>query len=161
MTYLQVPGRWLCEALLASKPAKESKERFLKRCARRLQKVARLDALTIRHILFGGEPDSRSEIPLFVVAILAREVNKTVRYLLIGSDTVDDPNLVSRVEDDEIESAEAFALLIDKYDLPFPSLLWEHGFPAFRKGAVGRITLGQWEELYRERYGAEPRPRVI
>lgn len=158
MTYLEIPGRWLREALLASKPPKEATRKFLTRCARRLETIARLDRPTVTQLLFSDDPVPN--VPLFVVAILAREVRKSIEYLLIGSDSTIDPGLISTAEGAEITSANSFSRFLDRFDVPFPSVVWEYGFPAQRKGQIEAITFEQWIALYVERYGAEPQPRV-
>jgi hypothetical protein len=158
MRYVSLAGNWLLEALLQLKPRKESKDRFLKRCAKMLQRQGAIDGELIRGILRTG---TKAKVPLFVVALLAKEVGCSVRRLLYGPGEVnfDDPNLDTEADTTEIASANNFATLLEAFHVDFPSILWEYAFPAHRMGTMSEIPLEGWIELYRERFGSNPPPR--
>ena len=158
MRYVSLAGNWLLEALLRLKSSKESNRRFLNRCANRLQHQARIDGDLIRRMLNTG---SKASVPLFVVALLAKEVSCSVERLLYGRDEVDfdDPNLVTEVDHADVASASNFATLLEAFHIDLPSILWDYAFPAHRMGTMSVIPLEGWIELYRERFGTSPPPR--
>ncbi len=158
MRYVSLAGNWLLEAVLALKPPKESKRRFLNRCAKRLQDQARVDAELIHKILATG---TKLNVPLFVVAVLAKETKCSVQRLLFGTDDVDfeDPNLLTEVDEYEIASANNFATFIEAFNVDFPSILWDYAFPVHRMGEECEIPLTGWIQVYRERLGSDPCPR--
>ena len=158
MRYVSLAGSWLLEAVLTLKPPKEAKQRFLNRCARRLQRQARIDGELIRSIVRTG---TTATVPLFVVAMLAKEIGCSVERLLFGREHEDceDPNLFTEVDEQEIASANSFATFLEAFEVDFPTILWDYAFPAHRMGKISEITLVAWMELHRERFGQEPSPR--
>ncbi len=158
MRYVSLAGNWLREALLELKPAKESRRRFLGRCANRLQQQASLDRQLIDMALATG---AKVVVPLFAVAVLAREVGCSVERLLFGEDgpSSDDPNDLTPADASEIASANNFATVLEAFHVDFPSILWEYAFPAHRKGEASEISVSGWLALYVERSGQEPAPR--
>ncbi len=158
MRYVNLTGNWLRQALLSLKPPKESRERFLNRCTKRVQHQARIDAELIRSILRTG---AKATVPLFVVAVLAREAGCSVQRLLFNAEQPDfeDPNLFTGIDEADVASANNFATLLEAFHVDFPTVLWEYAFPAHRMGEVAEITLTGWLELYHERFEQEPPPR--
>ena len=158
MRYVSLFGNWLLEAVLALKPPKESKRRFVDGCAMRLQRQARIDGELIRKILRTG---ASATVPLFVVAVLAKEVGCSVERLLFGREQVDfqDPNLFTEIDEQELASANRFATFLEVFEVDFPTVLWDYAFPSHRMGKILEITLTAWVELHSERFGQEPSPR--